>query len=59
MENKLINNNQLTTAAKKNNAWRLFLKVNYLSEITPMDRKSLDNTIIGIYITKRTESNLL
>ena len=37
MENELTNNNKLTTAAKKFNTCRLFLKVNYLSEITTID----------------------
>ena len=59
MENELTNNNKLTTAAKKFNAYRLFLQVNYLSEITTIDGKSLDDTIIGTNITKMTESNLL
>jgi len=59
MENELTNNNKLTTAAKKFNACRLFLQVNYLSEITTIDGNFLDDTIIGTYITKRSESNLL
>ena len=59
MENELTNNNKLTTTVKKFNACRLFLQVNYLSEITTIDGKSLDDTIIGTNITKRSESTLL
>ena len=59
MENELTNNNKITTAANKFNACRLFLQVNYLFEITTIDGKSLDDTIIGTNIIKRSESNLL
>ena len=40
MENELTNNNKLTSAAKKYNAYQLFLQVNYLSEITTIDGKA-------------------
>ena len=59
MENELTNNTKLTTASNKFNACRLFLQVNYLSEITTIDGKSLDDIIIRINITKRSKSNLL
>ena len=59
MENELTNTDQLTIAAKKFNACRIFLQVNYLSKITNIDGNTLDDTIIGTYITKRAEFNLL
>ena len=59
MENEIINNDKLTTATKKFNACRLFLQINYLSEITTIDGKLLDDNIIGINITKNSESTLI
>ena len=59
MENELTNNDQLATVLKQFNACRIFLKVNYLSELTTIDGKTLDATIIGANITDRSESNLI
>ena len=59
MKNELTNNNKFTIAANKFNLCQLFLQVNYLSEITTIVGKSLDDVIIGTNITKRSESNLL
>ena len=59
MENELTNNDQLTIELKQFNACRLFLQVNYLSELTTIDSKTLYATIIGANITNRSESNLI
>ena len=59
MENELTNNDELTTELKQCNACRLFLQVNYLSELTTIDGKSLDTIIISATITNRSKSNLI
>ena len=59
MENKLTNNDQLTTELKQFNACILFLQVNYLSELTTIDGKTLNTNIISANTTNRSESNLI
>ena len=59
IEIELKNNDKLTTAAKPFNTCRIFLQVNYLSEITTIDGKTLDDTIIGANITKRSNFKLI
>ena len=41
MKNELTNNDQLTTPLKQFYACRIFLKVNYSSELTTIDEKNV------------------
>ena len=59
MENELNKNDKLTKELKQFNACRLFLQVNYLSEITTIDGRSLDPSIISTTTINRAASNLL
>ena len=58
MKNELNDNDELTTELKQFNACRISLQVNYLSEISTIDSKSLDTSIINITTTNRSMSNL-
>ena len=53
MENELNDNDEFTTELKEFNACRIFLQVNYLSEITIIDGKSLNTSIINTTTTNR------
>ena len=59
MENELNKNDKLTKELKQFNTCRMFLQVNYLSEITTIDGRPLDPSIISTTTTNRTASNLL
>ena len=59
MENELNKNDELTKELKQFNACRMFLQVNYLSEITTIDGRSLDPSIISTTTTNRATYNLL
>ena len=59
MKNELTNNDQFITVLKQFNAYILSLQVNYVYELTTIDGKTLDDTIIGANITNRSEFNLL
>ena len=58
MENELNDDDELTTELKQFNTCRIFLQVNYLSEITTIEGKSLDIFIINTTTTNRSASNL-
>ena len=58
MENELNDNDKLTTELKEYNACRIFLQVNYISEITTIDGKSFGTSIINTTTTNRYMSNL-
>ena len=59
IENEITSKQQLTTELKKFNACRIFLQVNYLSEITTIDGKMLDVNIIYAKTTERSSLNLI
>ena len=58
MENELSTKQQTAKAFKKFNACRIFLQLNYLSEITTINDKILDQYIIDATTTQRSSSNL-